>query len=1053
MAVVGLLLLGGGGRAVRLACSDDARLLLVGRSDGTLLCLDVLFRGGGGGRDGGELAVRFAHRWEMTTIGAADDDYDDGGGVRFPSLEFLRGGDGRHHFLAVAESAAGGGAAGAYLMDAASSSSDPPSRNLWPAECAELGDIGGGAVSCAAARPPSSDAPLTTTTTIVVAFGTTAGSLGVFSTSMSGDEGGVLRRVDCFPLPNAADDDNDDGEVPWKVAHLNWFDAGSIAVGLTRVIVDPDCEDDDDDDVDDDYGDGPNDHQASFLVGTTNGCGGGPADPSAWTFAALGDVVPFFSVPRGGRHAFHTAALPSRSSEMLLVGCNVANDVAVLYRRDGGDWDVLELIEGCQMSCPADEDDEFSYLMGLAVVMLPLGRDPALGHPFPLLASSDGSLTGFVPRHRSAGATFFARRMSIVGLTPDMGVPLPISSRELPIATALDTMPTEGADDSGKCIFSGLDLGLNSVYMERLNASDDDDDDDDENSDDDTASLDSAGSSEESKVKGPNRASSSVSAFMSNFSAPSFSYGETLTDTTPPKSASASFGFVKAGSPSGTIFGSAFGVTSTSFGAAPAITFGSSSGASSASSQNLSLASVPVFGSQCTPGPMFGSIATSKVGFGALAASSGQTEGFGFGTEVNGEEDDETKDPTSSTQKAPSPAPVFGSGFAPVFGSDSTPKLGFASLVAKAVAPDLGTKPSTNAFGSFGGISSSIIVPSTPTPLFGGTTQSGDTHGEETQNTEASGHCVPKEDEELIELIHTPSGKKAVEVFNKILSDSGSTDSHLPISKFESLVEEVGEGFHGDELDKQLTLVDHASTTGEITKSAFVMWYCNLVDQEGDDSSQESEIAEEKAKAEKAFDALGKGSTKIPVSDFSKLFESMGTTYCEEEHTRTIKKISTLDESGEMVLTRKAFLDWYVDWLFGDGDSDESEIVDESVEEHDSNKMFAAKVSDGKAEGWGSTFKASEEGSWKCGTCMVTNKPSATKCAACETPKPGEEGKPSEAVLTKPAVSGGSIGTGGFTFGSALPSATSSTGGGSAFGASSIGSGGFSFGGLVSKPA
>ena len=217
--------------------------------------------------------------------------------------------------------------------------------------------------------------------------------------------------------------------------------------------------------------------------------------------------------------------------------------------------------------------------------------------------------------------------------------------------------------------------------------------------------------------------------------------------------------------------------------------------------------------------------------------------------------------------------------------------------------------------------------------------------------------------------------------------------------------------------------------------------------------SQRTIGTEEKAKAEKAFDALGKGSTKIPVSDFSKLFESMGTTYCEEEHTRTIKKISTLDESGEKVLTRKAFLDWYVDWLFGDGDSDEDESGDESVDEHDSDKKITAIASDCKAEGWGSTFKSSEEGSWKCGTCMVTNKPSATKCAACETPKPGEEGKPSEAVLTKPAVSGGSIGTSGFTFGSALPSATSSTGGRSAFGASSIGSGGFSFGGLVNKPA
>jgi len=126
------------------------------------------------------------------------------------------------------------------------------------------------------------------------------------------------------------------------------------------------------------------------------------------------------------------------------------------------------------------------------------------------------------------------------------------------------------------------------------------------------------------------------------------------------------------------------------------------------------------------------------------------------------------------------------------------------------------------------------------------------------------------------------------------------------------LVEEVGEGFHGDEIDKQLTLIDNEGT-GKITMGAFVKWYCNLVDTEGDDSSQESEVAEEKAKTEKAFDVLGKGATTIPASDFSKLLESMGTTYCEDEHVRTIKKLSTLDKSGDKVITKNTFVTWYVD--------------------------------------------------------------------------------------------------------------------------------------------
>ncbi|KAL3799320.1 hypothetical protein ACHAW5_001257 [Stephanodiscus triporus] len=797
MKVVGSLSLGeeegrGGAAVSRLACSDDARMLLVARTDGRLTCLD------------------------------------------------------------------------AYLMDASSSASNlstPP--NLWPP--LKDGEIDDGAfVTCATIRPPSKGGGTSSSSdasaTMTIAFGTNRGSLGVFSTSMSG------------------------GKV------------------------------------------------------------------------------------RGGGHVFHTAMLPLRSSKILLVGCNVANEVAVLFQKDDRDWDVLELMEGSQMSCPSNDEDEFLFLMGLAVVMVPLINEPALSHPFPLLASSDGSLTGFVPRHRSAGAMFFARRQSIVSLTPDMGVPVPISLREFPPAT-------EESDDA---------------------------------------------------------------AFMSNISAPSFSFGGTSTDSTPTKPAPALFGFDKTGSSSRTMFGSAFGVTATTFGAA--------------SPQNPSLASAPVFGSQGISGPVFGSSTTSKIGFGALAASSGQSLGFGFGPRVDNEKNEETMDSASSMQKASTPTPVFGSGVAPVFGSRSTQNLGFASLGAEAFTPDLGTKPCTNVFGAFGGTNSSHIAPSMLKPVFDVANLSEDTNGEETQNTEGLEHCVTKEDKNLIDLIQTSSGKKAMEVFNKILTSSGNTGSHLPISKFESLVEEVGEGFHGDELDKQLAIVDHDST-GEISKGAFVKWYCNLVDQEGDDSSQGSDIAEEKAKAEEAFDALGKGSTQIPVSDLSKLFESMGTTYCEEEHIRTIKKISSQDESGEKVITRKAFLDWYVDWLFGDGDSDEDGSVGGSAEEQDSNEKIIMKTSDSKTEGWGSTFKTSEEGSWKCGTCMVTNKQSAIKCAACETPKPGEEANSLEASLIKPVVSGGGIGASGFTFGSAMPSATSSTAGGGVFGASSIGSGGFSFGGFASKPA
>ena len=171
----------------------------------------------------------------------------------------------------------------------------------------------------------------------------------------------------------------------------------------------------------------------------------------------------------------------------------------------------------------------------------------------------------------------------------------------------------------------------------------------------------------------------------------------------------------------------------------------------------------------------------------------------------------------------------------------------------------------------------------------------------------------------------TQPGKKALEVFNNILSEAEDSEaSSLPTTKFEALVEEIGEGFHGDELEKQLTLVD-PEHTGKIGKTAFVKWYCNLVDQEGDDSSQETEVAQEKANAEEAFQSFSNGSPTILASDFGKLIESMGSTYCEEEHRRTIKKISTEDESGNRIVSKESFVAWYIEWLFGDEESSDSD--------------------------------------------------------------------------------------------------------------------------------
>ena len=92
-----------------------------------------------------------------------------------------------------------------------------------------------------------------------------------------------------------------------------------------------------------------------------------------------------------------------------------------------------------------------------------------------------------------------------------------------------------------------------------------------------------------------------------------------------------------------TTFGSAFGVTATTFGAARG------AAKSSAAEESLHKSSLP-------SAPVFGSAVTSSAGFGALAASSSSTDkpkGFGGGIEQE--------------QKSPQTSPAFGSGSAPIF--------------------------------------------------------------------------------------------------------------------------------------------------------------------------------------------------------------------------------------------------------------------------------------------------------------------------------------------------------------------------------------------------
>ena len=319
-----------------------------------------------------------------------------------------------------------------------------------------------------------------------------------------------------------------------------------------------------------------------------------------------------------------------------------------------------------------------------------------------------------------------------------------------------------------------------------------------------------------------------------------------------------------------------------------------------------------------------------------------------------------------------------------------------------------------------------------------GSATSGDDEEEEKAPAAASAAAAQQE---------TPAAEEDDEVYPDDLIGTAETArsaydeisegaASLPSGKFDDLLDVVGEGFYGDEKDEQLAIID-PSSTGTITKKAFVSWYVNFVsaaDADGDDSASldtadREEREEERQNADQAFtDTVGEGVDVIDSAAFGDLIESMGTTYCEEEHRRTIKKISGADGK----ITREAFIAWYLDWLFGGDESDiETDEEDEAGEEEETPAASSG-------EGWGNAFGV-EEGSWKCDACMVRNKAADTKCAACETVRPGYEDKQEESG-DGAAASGSAIGAGGFSFGGAAAAAAP---------AASIGSGGFSFGGAT----
>jgi Ca2+-binding EF-hand superfamily protein len=266
-------------------------------------------------------------------------------------------------------------------------------------------------------------------------------------------------------------------------------------------------------------------------------------------------------------------------------------------------------------------------------------------------------------------------------------------------------------------------------------------------------------------------------------------------------------------------------------------------------------------------------------------------------------------------------------------------------------------------------------------------------------------------DEEIV-FDSEPVGENAEKASRVFDAHDKDSLEYIATSQLEQLLDDLGEGLQGDELHEQLILID-PNNSGKIQRANFVAWYCNYVEESNgsvasDNTDDKAAKEEERENAREAFMRLASqdevGGYWISTTDFPALIESMGSTYCEEVHQKTLKRLAKPD--GKINLDE--FVRWYADWVFS---GDEESVEEVASAEGPTMSLPSSSV------GWDAQFGASKEGSWKCETCMVTNKADDTKCVACETPRPGSS---QQVATSQPsAASNAAIGPGGFTFGSA----------------------------------
>jgi hypothetical protein len=296
---------------LHVACSDDARIVLLVHTDGSVSCVDVT-------------RSEMKLRWSLENVHSHTSKYgvDQGGNVirrkrmkanvhRGPvhSVKFQR--KGYHALIADAIE-------GIIVIDCQAGKivRRISSKGNGVSKESDLGTQPAVRISCADWCVSESDSNDTkndgtgSSSSEMMIIGYDDGTIGFVN-----NENQITKNI-VPDLVQREKNDNDEELLPcWSCTHLDYFGEHYIAIGMCRVSVPDGIEDDDclehssDVEVETDEDDDCADHEACLLI----------YDRSKQQWTELGDVVPFFSIPKFARHVFFTTYLPKQTT----VACGV----------------------------------------------------------------------------------------------------------------------------------------------------------------------------------------------------------------------------------------------------------------------------------------------------------------------------------------------------------------------------------------------------------------------------------------------------------------------------------------------------------------------------------------------------------------------------------------------------------------------------------------------------------------------------------------------------------------------------------------------------------